>query len=103
MKPQDLPNEGDWYKDTESSLFQIIAVDSFNELIEIQYVDGEIGELEFENWFSKTHHQASDPNDWRLVFDEEQEEEWTLQDEYVEQVVARPWEEIDSDIYQSIY
>lgn len=40
---------GDWYKASDSDPFRVIDIDDDAETIEIQYLNGDIAELEFES------------------------------------------------------
>jgi hypothetical protein len=47
-----VPVIGAWYQDaTEDQIFEVVAIDEQAALIEIQYVDGEVSELDFETGF----------------------------------------------------
>lgn len=43
------PTVGDWYR-SHGQLFEVVAVDDTEHVIEIQHADGDIEELETEDW-----------------------------------------------------
>ncbi|GAA5317221.1 MAG: hypothetical protein AseanaTS_24250 [Candidatus Pelagadaptatus aseana] len=54
------PLIGNWYYDPmEDQYFEVVAMDTDNGTIEIQYVDGEVGELDRELW--KQMHPSTAP------------------------------------------
>lgn len=44
------PEIGEWYRDGDSERFEVVAIDDDEEVIEIQYFDGTIEEIFFEDW-----------------------------------------------------
>ena len=65
-----LPRVGRWYQDIAvHRLFEIIAMDHYSATLSIQYEDGEIDELELDDWAQMTTVQADPPEDWRNLFD----------------------------------
>lgn len=46
------PTVGDWYR-SHGQLFEVVAVDDTERVIEIQHADGDIEELEFEDWTTR--------------------------------------------------
>ena len=43
------PEVGLWYRDIENRLFEVVAIDSEDE-IEVQYYDGDVTEYDRESW-----------------------------------------------------
>ncbi len=43
------PEIGTWYRDIQNRVFEVIAMDD-DDAIEVQYFDGDIGELDRETW-----------------------------------------------------
>lgn len=65
------PIVGSWYKDLENSFkFKVINVDDKNDSIEVQYLNGDIGEYDQESWYSSTFDYIEDPEDWSAPFDD---------------------------------
>jgi hypothetical protein len=64
------PQIGGWYKDLQSNaLFEVVAVDSSAQLIELQYLDGEVAEYDLEAWRELTLLSVEPPEDWRTPFE----------------------------------
>lgn len=63
------PIIGSWYKDVENNLkFKIVAMDE--DTIEVQYLNGDIGEYDHDSWYASTFDYIEDPEDWSAPFDE---------------------------------
>lgn len=62
MSTTEDPVTGNWYRQHDDSrLFQVIAVDEGKDSIRIQYVDGDMKELDFASWKQLTLHHADPP------------------------------------------
>lgn len=68
--PDDItPTLGHWYHDLESEQeFGIVAID--DDVIEIQYFDGQVEELEMETWEQMELEEIEQPEDWTGPFDD---------------------------------
>lgn len=65
------PVIGSWYKDVENDLtFKVVAIDESNDDIEVQYMDGDIGEYDKDTWYSSTFDFVEAPEDWTAPFGE---------------------------------
>jgi hypothetical protein len=65
------PVIGNWYKDLENNLkFKVINIEDDNDSIEVQYLNGDIGEYDQESWYGSTFDYIEDPEDWSAPFDE---------------------------------
>jgi hypothetical protein len=64
------PLVGDWYLTEEGASFEVIAVDSDENLVEIQYFDGAIEELDMESWYAMEIKPREVPEDWSGPFDD---------------------------------
>jgi len=70
------PIEESWYYDLEQNRhFIVVAVDEDEGLIEIQHENGEIEELEMEEWEDLDVEVSEEPEDWNEPLDEEVVEE----------------------------
>ncbi len=59
-----------WYQDINSgALFEVVAVDEYNETIEYQHIDGEVGEYDTSTWKLLNLLPAEAPEDWRSPFE----------------------------------
>ncbi len=65
------PKIGSWYKDVENDLtFKVVALEETDATIEVQYVNGDIGEYDTDSWYSSTFDFIEAPEDWSAPFDE---------------------------------
>ncbi|MBV1931013.1 MAG: hypothetical protein KUG71_04785 [Porticoccaceae bacterium] len=65
-----LPQLNDWYQDVEDdALFEIVAIDEQEGYIEVQYVNGEIGEFDSDIWEQMIILKAQPPEDWRAAYE----------------------------------
>lgn len=65
------PSIGSWYKDVENDLkFKVVAIDEKDEAIEVQYLNGDIGEYDNESWFASNFDYIEAPEDWSIAFDD---------------------------------
>ena len=62
------PGIGDWYRLSGGALFEVVALDDDDGTIEIQYFDGTVEEMDFEDWESQWDdgalESAEAPEDW---------------------------------------
>ena len=65
------PVIGRWYKDIENDLtFKVVAIDETDDSIEVQYLNGDIGEYDNDTWYNSTFDFVEAPEDWSAPFDE---------------------------------
>lgn len=81
MKVPAGPVIGDWYKNPEGDLFEIIALDSDEGVIEIQYFDGAVEELDMDTWFQSGMVPRPAPEDWSGPFDDLEKDDFGDTDE----------------------
>jgi hypothetical protein len=75
------PVRGQWYENLEDDdLFQVLSIDEDAELIEIQYVDGDIEEIDYETWKELDLELTQEPEGWAGSdvdeVDEDEEDDW---------------------------
>jgi len=79
MSRELTPVAGRWYRDLErNEVFKVVAVNEDDDLIEVQHADGEVEELESDEWFEMDIERAEEPEGWLKageVDDEEEEED----------------------------
>ncbi len=69
------PVIGAWYKDTQTdNLFEVVDWDPTTLNIEIQYLDGEVSELDLDAWRELMPRRAAAPEDWRSAFELDDED-----------------------------
>lgn len=70
------PIRGQWYENLEDDdLFQVLSVDEDAELIEIQYVDGDIEEIDYDTWQELDLEPTDEPEGWAGSDDDLEEDE----------------------------
>ncbi len=59
------PVRGQWYENLEDDdLFKVLSIDEDAELIEIQYVDGDIEEIDYDTWKELDLDTTVEPEGW---------------------------------------
>jgi hypothetical protein len=74
------PVQGQWYEDLEENeVFRVLSVDPDQEIIEVQYENGDIEEMDLDTWHELDLERASEPEGWAsdddVVKKEEEEED----------------------------
>lgn len=93
-----VPVIGAWYQDaTEDQIFEVVAIDEQAALIEIQYVDGEVSELDFETWQQMLLLSAKPPEDWRASYELSNEDSSIMDDIFIPENWNDPLSDLDSD------
>ena len=70
------PVPGKWYENREEEeTFRVLSVDEDDELIEIEYVDGEIEELDLDTWHELDLEPTEQPEGWSDESDSDEDEE----------------------------
>lgn len=90
-----MPEVSAWYQDVVSgNLFEVVAIDEASSSIEIQMIDGEVGEYDASNWKQLYLTPAEAPEDWRNPFELNSEDQ-----AYGDQtMVPENWSGVLSDI-----
>jgi hypothetical protein len=72
------PIVGEWYRGGTNELFEVVAIDTQDETIEIQYFDGTVAEMDFDSWneqlLDDIIESADAPEDWSGAIDVEAED-----------------------------
>jgi hypothetical protein len=70
------PVRGQWYENLEEEeQFRVLTVDEDSELIEIEYLDGDIEELDLEAWHEMDLERIQEPEGWSDDDEEESDED----------------------------
>ena len=79
------PVAGQWYENLEEEeQFRVLSVDEDSELVEIEYLDGDIEELDLETWHEMDLDKIAEPEGWSESDDEddsEEEDDWDEDDD----------------------
>jgi CRISPR/Cas system-associated protein Cas7 (RAMP superfamily) len=89
------PVPGQWYENLEDEeSFRVLTVDEDSELVEIEYLDGEVEEIDLETWHEMDLEQIDEPEGWAESQEDEDEEEEEDEDEDEED---DDWDEDEDD------
>lgn len=89
------PAAGQWYENIEEEeTFRVLTVDEDSELVEIEYLDGEIEELDLETWHEMDLNKVAEPEGWAEDDDDDDDddEDWDEDDDEDDD-----WDEDDDD------
>jgi len=77
------PVPGQWYENLEEEeSFRVLSVDEDSELVEIEYLDGDIEELDIEAWHEMDLERTEEPEGWSDADeDEDEDEDWDEDEE----------------------
>jgi hypothetical protein len=76
------PVPGQWYESLEDEeTFQVLSVDEDSELIELQYEDGDVEEIDYETWQELDLDLTDQPEGWSAADDDDEDDEDELDDE----------------------
>lgn len=68
------PNIGDWYQTVSGESFEIVAYDIELGLVEIQYFDGTVEEIDMDSWYDQVFIAIEPPEDWSGSLDIERQD-----------------------------
>jgi hypothetical protein len=89
------PVPGQWYENLEDEeSFRVLTVDEDSELVEIEYLDGEIEEIDLETWHEMDLDRTEEPEGWAESDEDEDEEE---EEEEEEDEDDDDWDEDEDD------
>ena len=87
-----------WYQDLNSgTMFEVVAVDEVNNTIEIQHVDGEVGEYDLATWKQLNLLAAEAPEDWRSPFEISREDNNYNDQAMIPENLSDPLSEIEPE------
>jgi hypothetical protein len=70
------PVPGQWYENLEEEeSFRVLSVDEDSELVEIEYLDGDIEEIDLEAWHEMDLEHTDEPEGWSEPEEDEDEDE----------------------------
>ena len=80
------PVPGQWYENLEEEEpFRVLTMDEDSELVEIEYLDGDIEEIDLETWHEMDLELTQEPEGWAESQeeddDEEDDDDWDDEDE----------------------
>lgn len=76
------PVPGQWYESLEDEeTFQVLSIDEDSELIELQYEDGDVEEIDYETWQELDLDLTEEPEGWSGSEDDDEDEEEKEEDD----------------------
>jgi segregation and condensation protein B len=77
------PVKGQWYENVEDEeTFRVLSVDEDAEIVEIEYLDGDIEELDLEEWHEFDLELIEEPEGWSDEDeDEDEDDDWDEEDD----------------------
>lgn len=59
-----FPVIGHWYRRSNGSLFEVVAIDEDDSTVELQYFDGTVDEVDVDSWMRMLIETVGAPDDW---------------------------------------
>ena len=76
------PVKGQWYENVEDDeTFRVLSVDEDGELVEIEYLDGDIEEMDLDAWHEMDLERIEEPEGWAANDEEDDDEDEDDEDE----------------------
>ncbi len=89
------PVAGQWYENIdENESFRVLSVDEDSELIEIEYLDGDIEELDLDTWQEFDLDKIDQPEGWSGADDDDEDEKEKKEEK---DELEETWEEDEDD------
>jgi hypothetical protein len=86
------PVQGQWFEDLEENeIFKVLSVNPDEEIIEVQYENGDIEEIDLDTWHELDLERAQEPEGWASDEDDDEDED---EDEDVDD---DDWDEDEDD------
>ncbi len=96
MSRDNPPVRGQWYENVEEEeTFRVLSVDEDSELIEIEYLDGDIEEIDVETWHEMDLETRDEPEGWSDNDDEE--DDLDEEEEEEDEEDDDDWDDDDDD------
>ena len=93
------PVQGQWYEDLEENeIFRVLSVDPYEEIIEVQYENGDIEEIDLDTWHELDLERAQEPEGWASDDEEEDDEEEEDEEDWDEDEDDDDWDDDDEDL-----
>lgn len=70
MEENVFPKVGEWYKTAYADPFRVVAIDDDNETVEIQYINGDLEEFDFDSIQELDLEALPPPEDWSAPYGE---------------------------------
>ena len=100
------PVQGQWFEDLEENeIFRVLSVDPDEEIIEVQYENGDIEEIDLDTWHELDLERAEEPEGWASddEDEDEDEDEDVDEDDWDEDEDDDDWDDDDEDLDDDDY
>ena len=92
------PIAGQWYENLEEEeTFRVLSLDPDSELVEIEYLDGDIEEIDLEAWHEMDLEPTKEPEGWAKSDEDDDEEETKEEEDDDDDDDDDDWDEDDDD------
>ena len=92
------PVKGQWYENVEDDeTFRVLSVDEDGELVEIEYLDGDIEEMDLDAWHEMDLERIEEPEGWAANNEEDDDEDDDEDDEDFDEDEDDDWDDDDDD------
>jgi Family of unknown function (DUF6763) len=92
------PTVGQWYENLEEDeVFQVLSVDPDQEIVELQYDDGDVEELDLDTWHEMDLELSQEPEGWSGSEDQEDDDEDWEEEEEEDEDDDDDWDDDDDD------
>lgn len=96
MSRDNPPIPGQWYENAaEEETFRVLSVDEDAEIVEIEYLDGDLEELDIDAWHELDLELIDEPEGWSDEDDEDDEDDWDEDED--EEDDEDDWDEDEED------
>jgi hypothetical protein len=92
------PVAGQWYENIEEEeTFRVLSLDPDSELVEIEYLDGDIEEIDLETWHEMDLELRTEPEGWAESDEDEAEDDEAEDDDDDDDDEDDDWDDDDDD------
>ena len=92
------PVPSQWYENVEEEeSFRVLSVDEDSELVEIEYLDGDIEEIDLETWHEMDLERIEEPEGWSESDDEDTDEDEDLDEEDDDEDDEDDWDDDEDE------
>lgn len=67
---EDQPTVGAWYETDDGKVFVVVGVDGARGPIDVQFLDGEVEQLDLEIWAALDLTQVEPPEEWHKTMED---------------------------------
>ena len=92
------PVRGRWYENVEEEeTFRVLSVDEDTEVVEIEYLDREIEEIDIDTWHELDLEVTEEPEGWSDEDDDDEEDKKKEEEEEEDDDDDDDWDDDDDD------